>query len=94
MDGDVLPDDYQPRPGEGPIALVVDGEVFTLRMRPDGGTDYDWGSGPNDGYGFGGSPARTAGDPGAECYLPTMGEHRESIRSFLGMINPATGYID
>lgn len=28
--------------GDGALTLVVDGEFFTLRMRPDGGVDYAW----------------------------------------------------
>jgi hypothetical protein len=49
----------------------------------DGGTAYDWLSGPNKGYGFGssGTPHRS------------MKEHRESIRAFLAMIDPNTAYI-
>ena len=93
MSTDGLPDDYRPQPGEGPLTLLVDGEAFTLRMRPDGGVDYDWESGPNDGYGFGGGPARTVGDPTAR-YLLTIAQHRESISDFLGNINPETGYLD
>jgi hypothetical protein len=49
----------------------------------DGGTTYDWLSGPNQGYGFGSS--RTPNRP--------VEEHRQSIRVFLSMINPDTGYI-
>jgi len=40
-------------------------------------------SGPNKGYGFGSS---------AGPDLPEA-DHRERIRNFLGMIDPATGYI-
>lgn len=61
--------------------LEVDGEVFEVRTH-DGGTDYDWISGPNDGYGFSSSARDVPED-----------HHRESIRSFLSMIDPATGYI-
>ena len=61
--------------------LDVDGEVFTVRSH-EGGTDYDWVSGPNKDYGFGTS-ARD---------MPEEG-HRESIRDFLAMIDPVTGYI-
>lgn len=61
--------------------LDVDGEVFELRSH-DSGTDYDWVSGPNRDYGFGTS----AVDMPEEW-------HRESIRDFLRMIDPATGYI-
>ena len=44
---------------------------------------HDWLSGPNDGYGFGSS--------GPPHRSPE--EHREHIRAFLSMIDPATGYI-
>jgi hypothetical protein len=70
------------RPGPVLFTLDVDGERFAIR-RAGGGTAYDWVSGPNQGYGFGssGSPDRPAQ------------EHRESIRAFLAMIDPSTGYI-
>jgi hypothetical protein len=72
------------RPGELLHTLEVDGEVFEVRRSRSGsGTNYDWVSGRNPGYGFGSSGR------------PDMPEehHRESIRTFLGMIDPATGYI-
>jgi hypothetical protein len=73
------------REGPGPVlfTLDVDGERFAIRRAGDGGTVYDWLSGPNKGYGFGssGTPNRS------------MEEHRESIRAFLAMIDPHTGYI-
>ena len=62
--------------------LEVDGQTFSVRSR-DGGFDYDWISGANEGYGFGSSG-------GIE---DSREAHEESIRSFLGMIDPATGYI-
>lgn len=93
MDTDQWSDDYRPRPQDGPFTLDVDGEVFTVEMRSGGGEDYTWESGPNDGYGFGGGPARVLGRSSAEPYRLTIGEHRESIRNFLGMIDPETGYI-
>jgi hypothetical protein len=69
----------------GPVlfTLDVDGERFAIRRVGDGGTAYDWLSGPNQGYGFGssGTPNRS------------VQEHRESIRVFLAMIDPNTGYI-
>ena len=65
------------------LTLDVDGERFAIRRVGDGGTAYDWLSGPNKGYGFGSSaPPNQA-----------MEEHRESIRTFLAMIDPNTGYI-
>jgi len=60
-------------PGPVLFTLDVDGEQFAIRRVGDGGTAYDWLSGPNDGYGFGssGTPNRS------------VEEHRESIRAFL-----------
>ena len=71
------------RPGPVLFTLDVDGERFAIRRAGDGGTACDWLSGPNTGYGFGssGTPDRPAE------------EHRESIRAFLAMIDPNTGYI-
>jgi hypothetical protein len=71
------------RPGPVLFTLDVDGERFAIRRAGDGGTAYDWLSGPNKGYGFGSS-----GTPNRP-----MEEHRESIRAFLAMIDPNTGYI-
>jgi hypothetical protein len=71
------------RPGPVLFTLDVDGERFAIRRAGDGGTAYDWLSGPNRGYGFGSS-----GTP----HRPVE-EHRESIRAFLAMIDPNTGYI-
>jgi len=70
-------------PGPVLFTLDVDGERFAIRRARDGGTAYDWLSGPNKGYGFGssGAPDRP------------VEEHLESIRSFLAMIDPNTGYI-
>ena len=70
-------------PGPVLFTLEVDGELFAVREGGDGGTAYDWLSGPNAGYGFGssGSPSRSAE------------EHREAIRTFLALIDPATGYV-
>ena len=66
------------------FTLDVDGERFAICQSADGGTAYDWLSGRNEGYGFAssGSPDRP------------MAEHRESIRAFLAMIDPKTGYIE
>jgi hypothetical protein len=77
--------DTGPDAQPGPLVhrLEVDGEVFAVRRSRSGGTDYDWVSGPNPGYGFGSS-----GSPD----LPVE-EHRRTIRGFLDMIDPATGYI-
>lgn len=63
--------------------LDVDGEVFAVRSR-DGGTDYDWLNGHNKDYGF--SSSGRVEDTSREA-------HEESIRSFLAMIDPETGYV-
>jgi len=67
--------------------LTVGGEQFRVRLRSRRGPlceyDYDWLSGPNDGYGFGVSGPFEEGDD----------EHRARIRQFLAEIDPATGYL-
>ena len=65
------------------FTLDVNVERFAIRQADDGGTAYDWLSGPNKGYGF-----ASSGTPNR-----SMEDHRESIRAFLAMINPNTGYI-
>jgi hypothetical protein len=69
----------------GPLlhTLDVDGETFQVRRSRGGGTDYDWVSGRNAGYGSGSS---------APADQPVE-QHVDSNRSFLTMIDPATGYI-
>ncbi|HUR52427.1 MAG TPA: hypothetical protein VMZ11_09905 [Mycobacteriales bacterium] len=62
--------------------LDVDGEIFAVRSH-DGGTDFDWLSGPNKDYGFGSSGRNLSEE-----------WHREEIRVFLSMIDPGTGYIE
>ncbi len=66
------------------FTLDVDGEQFAIRQGEYGGTDYDWLTGPNKSYGF--SSSGTPNRP--------VEEHRESIRAFLAMIDPDTGYIE
>jgi len=81
-----IPDVYRGNPGRpGPVlfTLDVDGERFAIGQAGDGGTTYDWLSGPNKGYGF-----ASSGTPNRP-----VEEHRESIRVFLAMIDPNTGYI-
>jgi len=70
-------------PGPVLFTLDVDGERFAIRRAGDGGTAYDWLSGRNEGYGFGSS--RPPNQP--------VEEHRQSIRAFLAMVDPDTGYI-
>ena len=65
------------------FTLDVDGERFAIGHAEHGGTTYDWLSGPNKGYGF-----ASSGTPNR-----SVEEHQESIRVFLAMIDPNTGYI-
>jgi hypothetical protein len=65
------------------FTIEVDGELFALRWAVDGSWTYEWLSGPNQGYGF-----SLSGPP-----IRSPEEHREHIRAFLSMIDPATGYI-
>ena len=85
-DDNAVPTEYRGtvgRPGPVVSTLDVDGERFAIRQAGDGGTDYDWLSGPNEGYGF-----SSSGTPNR-----SVEEHREHIRVFLAMIDPNTGYI-
>lgn len=80
----VLSDEPDDQPS---ITLEVDGEVFSLRPgRQPRSHVYAWLSGPNDGYGF--SSRDSSGS------APSLEEHRESIRDFLAMVDPQTGYIE
>ncbi len=74
-----------PTPEEGPLTIVVDGEEFAARTDGPGAYHYDWVSGPNRGYGF-------SSFTNDRSSLPA-GRHAGSIRGFLGMIDPDTGYI-
>lgn len=65
------------------LTIDVDGERFAIRRGEFGGTDYDWITGPNKGYGFSSSEAPNQ----------SVEEHREEIRVFLAMVDPNTGYI-
>ncbi len=70
-------------PGGPSVMVTVDGEVFAVRDLGDRGTQYDWLSGPNPGYGFG-----TSGAAGL-----TVEQHRAHIRDFLAQIDPSTGFL-
>jgi hypothetical protein len=71
------------RPGPVLFTIEVDGELFAVRKAADGGTAYDWLSGPNEGYGFG-----LSGPPEM-----SVEDHRAQVRDFLAMVDPTTGYI-
>ncbi|MFJ7288473.1 hypothetical protein ACIQUC_09160 [Curtobacterium sp. NPDC098951] len=75
--------------------LEVDGETFTLTVR---GTEYQftWLTGPNPGYGFGGTLAGTGTAEERSAKLAefmTDEVATADIRSFLAEIDPATGYL-
>jgi 2-haloacid dehalogenase len=67
-----------------PRHLTVDGERFAVR-RHDRGYAFDWLTGPNPDYGF----AQARNDGGSM----TTADLEDAIRSFLSMVDPATGYI-
>jgi hypothetical protein len=86
-DANAVPDEYRGiagMPGAVMLTVEVDGERFAIRQAGDGGTNYDWLSGPNKGYGF-----ASSGTPNR-----SVEEHREHIRVFLAMIDPNTGFIE
>lgn len=64
------------------LTLEVEGEVWEVRGHA-GGTDYDWVSGPNAGYGFSSS---------APASLPEE-SHRTAVQQFLAEVDPHTGYL-
>lgn len=65
--------------------LEVDGEVFSVSV-DQGGTHFEWVSGPNPGYGF------TVGPTPAGAV--SLDEHQAMIRDFLAQVDPVTGYIE
>lgn len=87
--------DWAPWPEEAPtdgapapVRLVVDGEEFDVRERPDrpGQYDFAWVSGPNVGYGF--TSARSDGQAETTAGLEDL------IRNFLAQVDPGTGFIE
>ena len=100
VEPDEVPDDWRPTAADGPIDLVVDGELFQVAIASGGGSRYTWVSGPNPGYGFqSGAPSvawRTGNRlPPAPLPipLPTVRYHRTCISGFLAEIDPETGYL-
>lgn len=72
--------------------MTVDGEVFEV-WTPVGypnQRNFDWLSGPNEGYGFSSSgPMPTSGP------VPwTKADLEREIRDFLALVDPTTGYIE
>jgi hypothetical protein len=66
--------------------IEVDGELFEVLAGQTGSDEYEWISGPNQGYGFGSS--RSDRTPS------TMEDHEEAIRNFLSMVDRETGFIE
>ena len=73
---------------ESPHAVTVDGHTFRVLRRPGvlSQYDFDWLSGPNEGYGF--AAVSSSGD------VMSPAEIEESIRNFLAQVDPVTGYIE
>ena len=68
--------------------ITVDGETFEVR-ESGRKCDYRWVGGRHQGdYGFGSTRNATEGRP------QSMAEHRAAIRSFLGAVDPVTGYLE
>ena len=42
VEPDEVPDDWRPTAADGPIDLVVDGELFQVAIASDGGSRYTW----------------------------------------------------
>ncbi|SNT40216.1 hypothetical protein SAMN05421642_11749 [Rhodococcoides kyotonense] len=87
------PSDYRPTAEDGPFTLAVDGEVFTVEVRADGGSSYNWDSGPNEGYGMDSSHPMAAGRPDVVVQPLTMAQHIKTVRNFLSAIDRETGYL-
>jgi hypothetical protein len=85
-------------PIEYPLHLEVDGESFLVEqdLHQTGVYHYDWGSGPNTGYGFTSGFASYDESSGrvTHDHQPTLAEHLVGIRGFLEQVDPATGYIE
>lgn len=77
--------------------VTVDGEIFDVHLREDRSAyDFEWVSGPNPGYGFTiGQASESAPDGHPAPPIAAMDDLwiRAKIRSFLGSIDPTTGYM-
>lgn len=73
------PDDFR---------ITVDGQEFHVRhdSQQPGCYHYSWLTGPAEGYGF--SSGRS------DHQKSSILDHEVEIRSFLGMVDPETGYIE
>lgn len=75
-----------PVPEEGPLTIVVDGEELRVTRRQAGVYDYNWGNHRHGGYGFTSATSDRSAKDGRS--------HVESVRTFLGMVDPETGFIE
>lgn len=76
-----------PRPEEGPLTIVIDGEELAVRRRRPGIYDYDWVNHRHGGYGFfSATNDRSAIKRGAD--------HVDAIRDFLEQVDPETGFLE
>jgi hypothetical protein len=88
--------DNAPENDTAPVMrLSCDGETFELRPEQSGGTHYTWLSGPNPGYGFTVSAMiHVTGLAMSSREKLDIEQHETSIRNFLSMIDPETGYLE
>jgi len=73
----------------------VDGESFSLTVSGFG-YEFTWLTGPNPGYGFGGTLVGVGTEVDRAAMLADLMTDQEAtlqIRSFLEQIDPATGYL-
>jgi hypothetical protein len=70
-------------PLDGRGQVIAPGERFAIRRAGGGGTDHDWLSGPNKGYGFGssGTPNRSMEETGVHSHLPRHDRSRYGATS-------------
>ncbi len=77
------------------MRLVVDGETFEVRERPEqpGHYDCDWVTGPNADYGFTCVFARSRAVGTEPVAVDVRGDLERAIADFLRAIDPETGYM-
>jgi hypothetical protein len=77
------------------MRMIVDGETFEVRERPEqpGQYDCDWVTGPNSGYGFTCAFMRSQLVDTEPVPADLRADLERAIRDFLGAIDPETGYM-
>ena len=85
-----IDDGHHPEEDDYPLFLTVGGQKFTITFVSPGRFHYAWNNSPTPGCGFSSSINNTETAPRKYLY-PTLARHKESITSYLGGIDPATG---